>query len=95
MSKRDVSTFLGILRSILLDAELFDPSLRKGFQRDIMRLEALCVKNGLHCLTVWFPDVDKVLCRALDDGFLAASNLPLLKHVSKRVRVPRFFGDFG
>ena len=86
--------FIGLYRSILMDATDFHPTLRKEFDRDLSRLESLSTNMGVKLFTLALPTLGKVLDQALDSGRLAFNGEPLSGPINRKIRIPRLFRGF-
>jgi hypothetical protein len=91
MTKCRSDIFLDVARRILKDAADYYPDLRQSFERDMIRLETLCSDFGDRIFTIDLPAIAKVLDRALADGRLSRTGLPLTRSVNTRTPIPRLF----
>ncbi|DAD51528.1 RNA-directed RNA polymerase [ssRNA phage Zoerhiza.4_25] len=91
MTKCRSDVFLDVARRILLDAADYYPTARQGFDRDINRLKTLLPRFGDRIFTIDLPAIAKALDRALADGRLVRTNLPLTGGINARTTVPRLF----
>jgi len=86
--KSQVGSLLQVALGVCEDIRVAYPEYR-GIDRDICRLSLYAQTRGLGFFTLDLPSLDAVLTDGLENGRLALKG-PLLKRVSKRVKVPRF-----
>lgn len=90
MSKRYVKELSCVAERLVRDAEHAFPTLRKEFERDLIRLRRLADSRGIPFFTVDLPAVAKHLDRCLATGEYKRSELPCARSVSGRVVIPVF-----
>lgn len=91
MSKSYGSMFTNLVRGILKDLASIDPSLTKGFARDLVTLASLIRKHGDSVFFLSFPETDKKLCQSLDSEFLSIEGSPYFGRINGRTKIPRLF----
>ncbi len=79
-----------IYGSIIEDAIARWPELESQLRMDLSYLRRDVEARGLSFLTITFPELDKVLCRALDQGYLTAGSYP--KGIRLSDHRPKSFG---
>jgi len=88
MSKRYVKELSSVLEHLVRDACYTFPTLRKEFERDLLRLRSLIDSRGLHFFVVDLPAAGKHLDQCLSAGEYKRSGLPCTRAVSGRVVIP-------
>ena len=83
--------FLGLYRAILKDISVYLPSDHRDLERDLLTLTRLARTRGQPVFTMDLPSLGKVLDRALADGRLLLSGLPLSRGRTNKTIVPRLF----
>lgn len=91
MNKGLVGSLIGLTRAVLADIRDFHPTLGRGFERDLLRLESLASNHGERVFTLFLPSLGKVFDQALETGVLAFENHPLSRSVNRRTTIPRLF----
>lgn len=91
MSKRQVSVFLECYRAICEDIAADYPTLRRGLERDKLRLESIFESTGDSLFLLHLPALGKIFDRALADGSLTRTGLPLTRSINTRTVIPRLF----
>jgi len=94
MTKSLSDSFIGFYRSLLEDAAVYYPTLRRDFERDLLRLETLSSVSGIKVFTVMLPALGKALDASFQSGILAFNGLPLSRSVNGRTLIPRLFRGF-
>ncbi len=103
MNKGIAGSLYGLTQAILRDVSEYHPNLRRGFIRDIKRLESLTSNHGEKVYTLFLPALGKVFDLALETGALTFGSLPLTRSINRRTAIPRlfqgmwmlFFDDYG
>ncbi len=91
MTKGLVDRLLGLSRCILLDIADVHPNLRKGIERDIVRLETLASKHGEKVFTLFLPALGKIFDQTLEQGVLVTNREPFTRRINSRTKIPRHF----
>lgn len=91
MTKGLVGNLYGLCQSILLDISDIHPNLRKGIDRDLLRLETLMSNHGEKVFTLFLPALGKSFDKALEHGALAFDGEPLARPINRRTVIPRLF----
>lgn len=91
MSKGRSVDFIGLVGAILEDCSEQYPTLRRGFERDYIRLMSLKDSMGDALFLVHLPAVERLLLRALGSGRLATKGEPLTRPINGRSKIPRLF----
>lgn len=91
MNKGLVGRLNGLIRGLLLDISGHHPNLRRGFERDLSRLETLASNQGEKVYTLFLPALGKVFDQALETGVLAFGGIPLSRSINRRTTIPRLF----
>lgn len=91
MTKGLVGNLYGLCQSILLDISDIHPNLRKGIERDLVRLETLLSNHGEKVFTLFLPALGKSFDKALEHGALAFDGEPLARPINRRTVIPRLF----
>lgn len=89
MVKSQVHALLLVVRGLLKDIRVSYPAI-EGLDLDYERLALYCQTRGLTVFTLDLPNLDTLLCKALETGRLQLSG-PFSRRVSRRVKVPRLF----
>jgi hypothetical protein len=92
MPKSLVGQLLGLYTHILKDIACLHPNLRKGFDRDLSRLESLAGNHGERVFTLLLPALGKIFDLSLEQGVLSTNGEPLTRPINSRTTIPRLFG---
>lgn len=92
MPKGHVKDFLGLIRAICKDITAYHPNLRRGLERDNIRLESLSSVMGDNLFLIVLPALDKLLLRAFNSGSLVTAGESLTRPINGRTKIPRFLG---
>ena len=91
MTERTVFDFLGLYAAIFRDVSAYYPDSIAEFGRDLKRLAQLRQTRGDSVFLLDLPAIRKTLDRALADGRLVRSGLPLSRGKHYGSMIPRLF----
>jgi hypothetical protein len=88
--KSQVNALLHVSSGIIEDAWRTYPALKGSLLKDLSRLTLGCQTRDLAFFTLDLPNLQSLLLRALETGFLTLEG-PLSRPISKSTKVPRLF----